>query len=166
MDFSRWKDIAELFGLVAIIASLVFVGLQLKQSQEIALANQYQARAQATQDLTLTQLEIGQMPYISAIRDGARKHEVEAGAVNTMLWLWIQMDNHYYQYQHGFLDEEAWQAQLNNIREIYATCRVRFVYDWRKAGLRESFVEIVESVDDPCAGYSEGQPSGSTVNDQ
>ena len=30
--------------------------------------------------------------------------------------------------------------------------RMRFVYDWRKRGLRKSFVEMVESVDDPCAG--------------
>ena len=40
MNFSQLKDIAELIGLVAIVASLIFVGLQLKQSQEIALATQ------------------------------------------------------------------------------------------------------------------------------
>ena len=42
-----WKSIAELVGIAAIVASLVFVGLQLKQSQEIAIAEQYQNRADA-----------------------------------------------------------------------------------------------------------------------
>jgi len=57
MRFSEWKEIAELVGLAAIIASLVFVGLQLKQSQDIALATQYKSRAEATQASTLTHLE-------------------------------------------------------------------------------------------------------------
>ena len=149
MDFSRWKEIAELVGLAAIIASLVFVGLQLKQSQEIALANQYQARAEATQQLSLTHLEAGYVPFTPELRRG-----VENGAstedVQTMLWLWIQMDNHYYQYQNGFLEEDAWQAQLNNVREMYSFCPLRFVYDWRKAGLRKAFVDVVEAMEDPC----------------
>ncbi len=32
-----WKDVLELIGIAAIVASLIFVGLQLKQSQDIAL---------------------------------------------------------------------------------------------------------------------------------
>ena len=33
-----WKDGAELVGIVAIVASLVFVGLEMRQSQQIALS--------------------------------------------------------------------------------------------------------------------------------
>ncbi len=33
-----WKDVLELTGISAIVASLIFVGLQLKQSQDIALS--------------------------------------------------------------------------------------------------------------------------------
>ena len=36
MQFSKLKDIAELVGIVAIVASLVFVGLQMKQASDIA----------------------------------------------------------------------------------------------------------------------------------
>jgi hypothetical protein len=59
VNFSQLKDIAELIGLVAIVASLIFVGLQLKQSQEIALATQYQARAETTMNLSLAHIEAG-----------------------------------------------------------------------------------------------------------
>jgi len=34
---ANWKDIAELIGIAAIVVSLVFVGLQLRQEQEIAI---------------------------------------------------------------------------------------------------------------------------------
>jgi hypothetical protein len=39
MKFSNWKDIAELVGISAIVASLVFVGMQLEQSQRLAFAD-------------------------------------------------------------------------------------------------------------------------------
>ena len=44
MKNASWKDIAEVFGFAAIVASLIFVGLELRQSQRIAVAAQYQVR--------------------------------------------------------------------------------------------------------------------------
>ena len=37
MKSANWKESAELVGLAAIVASLIFVGLELRQSQKIAL---------------------------------------------------------------------------------------------------------------------------------
>lgn len=158
MKFSEWKDIAELAGLAAIIASLVFVGLQLKQSQEIAIATQYQARADATQNFTLVLLEAGYTPRIPALRAGL-SDEVTAEDIHSVLWLWIQMDNHYYQYQAGFLSEDAWQAQLRNTKGVYSDCAMRFVYDWRKHGLRQEFVTLVDSFEDVCALAESERPN-------
>jgi len=36
-----WKTIAELIGIGAIVASLIFVGMQMRQAQEIAIADGY-----------------------------------------------------------------------------------------------------------------------------
>ena len=36
MNKTNWKDIAELLGIAAIVASLIFVGLELRQSQQNA----------------------------------------------------------------------------------------------------------------------------------
>jgi hypothetical protein len=41
MKNSNWKDTAELIGIAAIVASLIFVGLQLRQDQEIAVSQIY-----------------------------------------------------------------------------------------------------------------------------
>ena len=38
MKFTEWKEIAELIGTAALIASLIFVGMQMQQSQAIAMA--------------------------------------------------------------------------------------------------------------------------------
>jgi len=147
VKFTDWKELAELIGIVAIVASLLFVGLQLKQGHEIALATQYQARAETTQNLHLAGIESDWT--IPVLRDKV-SDEVSIKDTNLWLWFWIQMDNHYYQYQAGFLEESAWQAQLKNIEEAYSFCSARFVYEWRKKGLRSEFVEVVESLADPC----------------
>lgn len=38
MKFKEWNEIVELIGIAALVASLIFVGMQLRQSQAIALA--------------------------------------------------------------------------------------------------------------------------------
>jgi hypothetical protein len=44
MKTRDWKDAAELVGIAAIVASLMFVGLQMKQAQDIANAERRQKR--------------------------------------------------------------------------------------------------------------------------
>jgi len=41
MRMTNWKVTAELIGIAAIVASLIFVGLQLRQDQEIAVSQIY-----------------------------------------------------------------------------------------------------------------------------
>ena len=41
-----WKDTAELIGITAIVASLIFIGLQMQQEQQIAITD---TRSSATQ---------------------------------------------------------------------------------------------------------------------
>ena len=147
MEGGKFRNIGELIGLIAIVASLVFVGLQLQQSQEIAIAGQYQNRADAAQNMVLTHLEAGH------VQRNFRDHlsdSVSAADINLFHWLWLSQDNHFYQYMAGFLDEESWEAQLRNIKDIYAICDMRFVWNWRKTGLRGDFVAFVEALEDPC----------------
>ena len=47
MKNTDWKAIAEIIGLAAIVASLVFVGLQMQQDQEIAIADTYSSPAES-----------------------------------------------------------------------------------------------------------------------
>ena len=46
MKKANWREIAELIGIAAIVASLIFVGIQLRQDEQIA-----QAERLATQQI-------------------------------------------------------------------------------------------------------------------
>ena len=140
-----------MIGIGAIVASLIFVGLQLKQSQDIAIAAQYHDRADVHMNLILAHLEADYV--IPALRNGL-SDDISVGEINTFHWLCVSLDNHYYQYQFGFLAEDSWQAQLRNLKNVYANCALRFVWDWRKEGVRSEFVALVDSLQDPCAEVS------------
>ena len=57
MKFAGWKDLVEIVGIVAIIASLIFVGLQLKQEQQIAISEIAQADEGSSTRLDLAIIE-------------------------------------------------------------------------------------------------------------
>jgi hypothetical protein len=48
MKKANWKDVAELIGIASIVASLIFVGLEMRQAQQIALADGQITAASAT----------------------------------------------------------------------------------------------------------------------
>ncbi len=150
MKSTGWKDIAELIGIAAIVAGLIFVGLQMKQSQAIALADQYQARAEAAQSMYMSLQESG-MSLLSISKPAAEMTPEERHAANNVSrWAWTQYDNHYYQYTAGFLDEESWQGLRRRIEEYYSFCDLRPIWEEMQHFLRPSFVEYVESLNDPC----------------
>jgi hypothetical protein len=54
MKSFHWRDVAELVGIASIVASLIFVGLQLKQDRELGMADITSARTESA--VALTQL--------------------------------------------------------------------------------------------------------------
>ena len=48
----------QLLGMLSVVAGLVFVGLEMQQTQRIALANQQQARTELITDMMLVDMEL------------------------------------------------------------------------------------------------------------
>jgi hypothetical protein len=109
---TSWKVITEPVGIRAIVGSLIFVGLQIKQSQEIAIASRYQSRAEATMSLYQTQIKSDYLaPGIANKMEQLSLAESVADRdVANILWAWTAFDNHHYQYQAGLLSGDAWQG--------------------------------------------------------
>jgi len=142
-----WKDIAELIGIVAIVASLIFVGLQLKQSQEIAISSQYQARLDSIIAVK------GNLLQSDSLIDVTRK--VENGeplgqmdilvlelAVGQAFDLW---ETNHFQYVGGFISEEHWQGVLREIDMSLGNLYVPEFWASNRLSYRESFAEIIDT---------------------
>jgi hypothetical protein len=141
------KDLFELIGIVAIIASLVFVGLEVRQSHEIARADVYQQR-------TFMEMQVNMSSYTPQLlssaletwRSGhAEMTSEQIRALATFWTVWVTLvENAHYQYQLGLLPEEEWQNQLElTLAQANRPCFNRW---WSSSNSiwRESFRAVVQ----------------------
>ena len=137
-DSEKLHDWLQIIGATAIVASLIFVGMQLKQSQEIAIAGQYQARYESAAETARVYLQsdTGLKVWGTAIATGIRasgtfSDDFKAWALEQppeelgfRFWTaYIELkthDNHLFQYQQGFISEEAWQSFRKSFKQNLA----------------------------------------------
>ena len=123
------REIAEIVGIFAVVALLVFVGMQLMLDRKVALAEQYLHRAESVKADRRTILEsedltkyfeeswaLGWRP-IYWDEDWEVADRVEEGSISVRSAIVaiiddqlaiIGYDSVYFQYQQGLLDEELW----------------------------------------------------------
>ena len=118
----------QLIGMVSIVFSLLFVGLQMQQSQTIALASQQQARTEVLVDI-IGGFDEGDKSFvdlISGIVDGS--YVDDSNVVRDAIWqIWMLYENDFLQYKLGLMDDEVWEAKLNAMLAIYNACNYRDV---------------------------------------
>ena len=158
-----WKSIAELVGIVAIVASLVFVGLQLKQSQEIAIADQYQNRADAALEFytAMTQNDETIAYYanrmIDHIESGAAERSVvsiyeKEGAEQLAVSFLVfrsnitVFDNYQFQYENGFMTDDAWEPFRERLKGLLSGGGNAAFYRGMRFGFRSSFRDVCDEV--------------------
>ncbi len=146
------RDVAEFTGMMAIVASLVFVGLQLKQGQDIAIASQYHDRTALAVENFNAQLESGDLKFwarLSRLKKAPNLTDEDIGRLFLTGSAYLVMaDNHYYQYQAGFMDEEAWQYQRSTLKSVLARPLSPATVAWGSSNTnrRASFGQLVETL--------------------
>ena len=126
------NDWLQAIGLFGVLGGLIFVGFQMKQSQEIAISSQYSDRASDTQAYWHF---VGEHPFLLAQLGRAHRDHLrtlsgyrddwtdeELGLVYVMGRAYLtNWDNNYYQYESGFMTDEGWSTWSNRIRAACTT---------------------------------------------
>ncbi len=115
MNTSRVRDWLETIGIFGVIASLIFVGLEMRQSQRIALSAAYQARADSSMTLRMASLDSETLQSAKAkLGQGMGLDQLtpEEAIVARDRWnaQLVYLENMHYQYVSGFISEEQWQS--------------------------------------------------------
>ena len=142
----KLSDWLQVIGTFGVIASLIFVGMQMRQAHEIALSQTYQARSDATTEFTMA--TTGSPELLSAI---VKIYQGTPGEVTPVegvaLEHYVATQFHFYenlhrQYELGFLDEEHWMRIERNM-----TCNLEhplfreLIAPWR---FRDPFEDLIE----------------------
>jgi hypothetical protein len=119
VDVVKISDWLQVVGIFGVIASLVFVGLQMKQTQDIALAGTYNARASQTIDMSSATFSTPQhFAAVAKIYSGQRDQltaEEYVALEHYSTALLSMYENNHFQYGMGYLPEEHWQKNLKDI---------------------------------------------------
>ena len=159
----NWRDLAEIFGHIAIVASLLFVGLQMNQSQEIAIASQYQERASAAVEYYGSQMENERAiaekgtQIAAAAVSGITSPELrdfvkDRSAESIGMWFYenrvffVMLDNFHYQYSAGFMEDESWDAFRGQLQDELSRESTAAYYQDYGFKLRTSFEELCEQI--------------------
>ena len=141
----------QLLGMIGIIFSLIFVGLEMRQSQRIALAGQTQERTAMGMANFMGFLESG-INLDNVIRSEIENLSVEelgARRINAHNQ-WYIAENDFVQFQNGLMSAETYEAKKANLIDQMSHCDLRPIYEFRKNYFSAEFIEMIESVSDPC----------------
>ena len=126
----------QLLGMVGLLGGLVFVGLEMRQSQQIAIAGQVQARNEAFLDLYLTLM--GEDPIgrslVASGHLGANRDPSSLTSAEYDVWYAIKssqvmfLQNAYQQYEMGLLPDNVWEQVDRRIKAQYANCHIRPIW--------------------------------------
>ncbi len=140
-----FTGVTNLLGIIGIIGSLVFVGMELRQSQQIALASQQQQRAALITEVIGTFSDanppISFLDFLNQTIDMDDKNN-RATTETYMYRVWMIYENDHLQHKLGLMDEDVWQAKLTSMRAIYGMCQykevTRFALSYSSQDLRET----------------------------
>jgi hypothetical protein len=106
-------NLGEFFGAVAVLASLLYLAVQIRQNTRSLRSAAYQSLSTSLSDLALSVAENDDLAKIWQIgmTDPGRLSEVERLRLQAFLTaLYRQYQNLYFQKRQSLLDEELWQA--------------------------------------------------------
>jgi hypothetical protein len=145
---NKLNDWLQIVGLFGVIGSLIFVGIQLKQTQAIALSETYQNRSSAVADMNIG--AISSPEFLSGVSKVYLNKYDELTMPEVVALEWFTgtnltlMENNHLQFQAGFLSEEHWQRNLLELHCLLTVPLFReMASDW---DFRESFKRVISDV--------------------
>jgi hypothetical protein len=132
MKQEKMRTTIELVGIFAVVGSLLLLTWEINQNRKLAIAQVYENRSQAASEHFI---QLRDSPYFKEVSlllaADASESEVNAQRKKTYLRWWMNtQDNHHYQYQQGFLDQEYYDKSF--------TANIRLAAPmWRAVGIEE-----------------------------
>ena len=131
VNFDVW---IQLTGMLGVLGGLVFVGLEMQQSQRIALAAQHQARSEMFMDQINAHTEAG-ITFRNYTADE------QYATINGFHAASVIFENDFIQYELGLMGDDLWKKKQVVIKRLSGICEMAEIWP---GDLPEEFMKIVE----------------------
>lgn len=119
MDGSRIRTLTETIGLIAVVASLVFVGLEIRQNAEATRAATAQSLNDGWLEWNLTMATPDRWEVVARLRelDDLSEASYEDGQAlrSLMRSIFQHWSNLHWQYLNGQLEQRLWEGVFRNM---------------------------------------------------
>ena len=145
--------VAEIIGLLAIVPSLIFVGVQLVRANRETRASTMQSALDSQMNMIATTLSYADT-WEKVLSNAPLEEGVETRTSILLFNLFItEMENRYHQYQSGYLDPKSWEGHQRGIRLLIA---LRVYPAWRASpGATYHSTDFLELLDSLAVEVSE-----------
>lgn len=153
MDIRKLNDWLQVVGIFAVVASLIFVGLEMRQAQAISMSQTYQSRTAAVVEWNMALAAnpaalSARRKASSGAEDEITPEEYDA-YLFSVLGVFHLFDNAYYQYQQGFVTDEFWEMTRGNLRNQMSNPVARhIILDKVERGIRPEFRDEILRIDE------------------
>jgi hypothetical protein len=144
MDREKRRDVFEAVGLIAIVASLIFLAIEINQNTNALYGQSRQSVLEAAQNELFLLVEHPEIS-LSVIKEGPLTAEENvkldaylAATLRAREYAWLQ-------FKDGAIDDEQWKAEVAVTQSILNAERVRRW--WDIVGRNSSSPEFAEFVD-------------------
>jgi hypothetical protein len=151
VNSAKLNDWMQVIGIFAVVASLLFVGLQMRQAQKISMSQTYQSRTAAVAEWNSAfAANPAALSALRKARDGTENEITtqEYDALSQSLTgVYYLYDNAHYQYQVGFVSEEFWEASRGSLSGFMEAPIVYDIFaDISKRAGRPEFRDLVREI--------------------
>lgn len=149
VSFDAW---VQLLGMLGVIGSLVFVGLEMRQSQRIALVSQIQQRSYAAsaEPHAFTEANLDWFSSKFSLPPTSELTSEQKASRNSENVSWFFYEADYFQYSQGLMTEPVWQAKLRAMEVNLKRCEYPEIYEMRSALVEERFKNILDEMPSQC----------------
>ena len=152
IDSTKLSDWLQVVGLFGVIASLIFVGMQMKQDREVAILAAYQARTDLTAGSIVAWMDNDDF------RAAARKARAPGAGPDTLAPEELQLvvmqaaaqmymtENVFFQYESGYLPDDHWQKSRAVFKDSLSRWPLRQVYENDPDDWRPSFGALIKEI--------------------
>ena len=156
MNWDAIGAIAELLGAIGVIASLIYLATQIRQSREQMSQNTRAIRASSYQQYVQSLGEVMHRGVDSpemwqTVRTGMNEFAGlnEEDAFRFTYWMTgvaHAFENCHYQYRVGMLDEDRWQKHYADVRELFENPGIAQWWRTMPPNMSPEFAALVERI--------------------
>lgn len=144
--------IGQTVAVIAILISLIFVGMQMRDSNRLARAQMHQEISDSFINLVMTLPDESDEFFeawfsLELYQKLGRRDSEMFNAI--MLGLWKHFENVYYQHKSGFVEETYFQSTTQFMSIFRSREGVRFWWEGRKAVFAPEFIAFVKTLKTP-----------------